>query len=108
MQSKELQSDLTLRLKTIRRTFRMPINLDNQIKAITDEEVKNYTDISLALLQRGMKQYIHKKGTFYCQRCKQQNSNKKMHLVPIGFEEFIFCDNCFFSDGWKDFVREIL
>lgn len=108
MVTKPAIPDLSLDIKTIHRALRIPIPINNQINAIALEEKLTWTSVSLSLLQRGMTQYVHKKGRFHCQACSNSFPNKKMHLVPIGFEEFIFCDDCFFSEAYKDFIRKIL
>ena len=102
------ESDLTLKIKTVSRTFRVPIPLDNQVLGVARAENKNYTDALIVLLQRRLKEYLAKSGTFYCQQCGGEFKKKHAHEVPVGIEEFIFCDDCFFSDRYKMFIRKIL
>jgi len=101
-------SDLTLHIKTVRRAFRIPIPLDNQIMGVMKAESLTYTDAIIVLLQRRLREYQEKHGVFYCQNCSGEYKKKQAHVVPVGFEEFIFCDDCFFSDKYKEFIRKIL
>src|SRR6202030_3216804 len=111
MQLQPVTSDeLQYRIKTTHKTFRIPITLESQILLIAKEEKSNVTAIFLSLVQRGLKQYIHKKGIFYCQLpdCKKQETNKKMHIVPVANEEFLVCDDCYFGEKYRSFVIEMI
>lgn len=102
------ESELALKIKTKFRSFRVPIPLDNQIQALTIKNKTTYTDTLISFLVRSLKNYSDKKGVFYCQKCRTENPVKRMHVIPVGLEEFTFCDDCFFSDGYKEFIRQIL
>ena len=104
----QTKEEYVLNIKTVLRAFRIPIPLENQIKALSLKNKTTYTDSVITLLVRSLKSYSEKKGVFYCQACSSENPVKKMHLVPVGFEEFIFCDECFFNDKYKEFIRRIL
>lgn len=49
-----------------------------------------------------------KKGTFACQKCGEQRSNRKKHIIRVMDEEFVFGDCCFFNDAFKEVVRQVL
>lgn len=100
--------DLELKIKTVFRAFRVPIPLDNQIRGVARQENLNYSYALIATLNRRLKEYMLKTGLFYCQNCSGEFNKKKIHLIPVGIEEFIFCDECFFSEKYKEFIRRIL
>jgi hypothetical protein len=100
--------ELVLKIRTISRTVRVPMPLDNQVLGICRQDGKTYTDALIYLLQNRLADRANKVGKFFCQCCGLEETTKKQHTVPIGFEKFFFCDDCFFSDKYKEFIKRML
>lgn len=101
-------ADLSLHIKTVHKDFRLPIPLYNQILGVAKAENLNYSKALIYLVERRLKEYTQKTGLFYCQSCTNEGKKSKMFKVPVGIEEFIFCEDCYFSGKYKEFILRIL
>lgn len=84
-------------------------------------EVARMEDLELSaaireLLSISLRYYRFKKGAlnsqspdndklFYCQVCGKQSKLRYLHIASVLNEEYKFCEDCFFADKYKSFVK---
>lgn len=80
---------------------------------VTLQEIAKVENVTWQFVMREMldsvlPNYLHRKGTFSCQKCGKVSSNKKRHDVTVDTETFSFGDCCYFNDSYKEVVKRML
>jgi hypothetical protein len=78
------------------------------IKIIAEQEKTDFKTIFREMLSVSINNYLHKKGTFICQKCGTPQPNKRKHEVPVDQETIVFGDCCYFNDSYKELVKQLL
>jgi hypothetical protein len=119
------QTSLSLFLDTQppkpRRRCRFTLDEDiyNEVLEVAQLEGMGVHDAINSLLGFALRYYKFKKGTlneskpentktFYCQVCGQLTSMRRVHRVQMLYEEYQFCEPCFFADRYKTFIIQML
>jgi hypothetical protein len=102
---------------TLSEIVKASVRYNRELEDIGKKEGITLSETIGELLSFGVRYYKFKRGslnaskpenskTFYCQCCRQETSLRRAHHVQMFYEEFHFCEPCFFSDRYKVFLGQ--
>ena len=101
------------RMRRINLFIEEPMN--EEIRTIADCEELDFSSTIRELLTIALRYYKFRQGTLnphapqnskmvYCQVCGGLTKVRYMHTTTVLNEEYKFCEDCFFTDKYKNFI----
>lgn len=84
-----------------------PSQKDFLLMVAAEEKIPK-TEALREILDRFQKAYLHRRGEFICQCCGTTRKNKERHAVRVENEELSFGDCCYYSDKYKEVLRQMI
>lgn len=85
---------------------------EEKLREIAIKEGVEFPVLIRTIIERSLGEYLINhleiKERCFCNKCGRDYPKRKMHLVVIGYTAMVFCDYCFFSGKYKDFIFQLI